>query len=231
MKVTRQTTLIEVPHLGSTLTVEYPFLQGTYFDLAEQIDAKQLQRPSMAQTASLVYDAFKNPADDKQISDEIKQIMKKDFFYTFNGLLYTPEGVYVQDNPEFSKEAKSANDLVMNEKDLQSRLGSNDPSIRFVPYGFKRESQTYQELEKNPLVIALAGKEGAEKLAYIASQHKEKPYLYALENVKEPTKRVAGLDSDWNGDRLYLNGNYHGYIACRHSFGVRPQNFSSGNKG
>ena len=93
MKVTRNETLIEVPHLGSTLTAVHPFLQGTYFQLADQIDAKQLQRPTMAQTASLIHDAYKNPGDDEQISKQIKQIMKNNYFYAFNGLLYTPSGV------------------------------------------------------------------------------------------------------------------------------------------
>ena len=229
-RIERRETRIIVPHLNGELTAVHPFLKGTYFHLARQIDKAGLQRPTMAQTASLVHDAYSNPNEDP-IHNEIKKIMKKDYFYAFNGLLYTPEGVYVQDNPEFSKEAKSADDLVMNEQNLQSRLSSNDPSIRFVPYGFKIEEQTYQELEKNPLVIALAGKEGAEKLAYIASQHKSKPYLFALENVKKPIKRVAGLDSYWDGDRLSIDGDNHGGNAGWCSFGVRSQKISSGNKG
>jgi len=228
-RIERGETRIIVPHLNGELTAVYPFLQGNYFDLARQIDKAGLQRPTIAQTASLVHDAYSNPNEDP-IHNEIKKIMKKDYFYAFNGLLYTPEGVYVQDNPEFSKEAKSADDLVMNEQNLQSRLSSNDPSIRFVPYGFKIEEQTYQELEKNSLVIALAGKEGAEKLAYIASQHKSKPYLFALENVKKPIKRGAGLYSGWYVGRLGIDGVGRGSNASGCSFGVRSQKISSGNK-
>ena len=228
-RIERGETRIMVPHLDGELIAVHPFLQGTYFQLADQIDAKQLQRPTMSQTASLIYDAYKNPNNDP-IYKEIKQIIKDNYFYAFNGLLYAPSGVYVQDNPEFAENASTSDDLIMNEQDLQSRLSSNDPSVRFVPYGFKVEEQTYQELEKNPFIIALAGQEGAEKLAYIASQNKSNPFLFSPEKVKKPVKRVAGLDSNWSGGRLNVDGDYLGVSADRRSFGVRPQNFSSGNK-
>jgi len=237
MKVTRGQTIIEVPHLEGNLQVIHPFLQGTYFNLAKRIDKQGLQRPTMAETVSLIHDAYKNPDDDEVISDEIKSRMKNRWFYTFNGILYTPQGAFLQDNPEFTENASTANDLIMNESDLKSRLGSreehgivysDDGLVRFVPYGFKRENQSPLELSKNSYVIALAGEEGADKLAYIASKHNEKPYLNTLIIGNEPVKRVAALDFDWYGGRLSVDGNYL-VLAGGCSFGV-AKNFSSGNK-
>ena len=229
MKVKRQETLIEVSHLDGSLTAVHPFLRGNYFDLPRQIPSEQ--RPTMAETASLVYDAYKNPNDDKAISDEIKSIMKNDLFYTFNGLLYTPSGVYIQDNPKLLENAKTNDDLRMSEKDLQSRLSSKeekgivfseDGSVRFLKgYDFKTKSQSSLELSKNPFVIALAGEEGAERLGYIADRNKTPPYLFALKDVKEPVKRVAGLGSCWFIVGLDVIGDDYGNCSGGRSFGVR----------
>jgi hypothetical protein len=227
-RLERQETKIRVPHRGGELTVIHPFLRGNYFNLAKKIDDRGLKRPTMAETASLVKYGYANSDD---IAENIRETMKSNYFYTFNGILYTPNGVLFQDNPEFPEDAQTANDLSMNEQDLISRLGSKeekgivfseDGKTRFLKgYDFKREYQTHNELSKNPFVVALAGEEGAEKLAYIASQHKEKPYLYALEPVKEPVKRVAALDSDWDGGRLDVIGDYQGVNVDWCSFGVR----------
>ena len=233
MKVERQETRIMVPHLSGELIVFHPFLQGTYVDSARKL-GKQMN--IMAQTASLAYDAYKNSKDDIQISNEIKQIMKNNWFYTANGNLWSKNhnGVYVQDHPEFEEDATNSDGLIMDEKDLQSRLSSReehgivyseDGSVRFVPHGFKIGMQTPEDLAKNAYIRALAGEEGAEKLAYIASQHKEKPYLNALENVQESIKRVAWLYSGWYVDRLDVIGNSHGVSPSGFSFRVVEKNF------
>ena len=240
MKVIRGETPIEVPHLDGNIKAIHPFFRGNYFNLANKIPSEQ--RPNMAETVSLIYDAYKNPEDDRGISKEIKSIMKKGLFYTFDGILYLPrEGILFQSNPEFSKGAKTADGLIMDKNNLISKLGSkeekgivysNDGSIRFLKgYNFKIEFQGSSDIVKNPFAISLAGQEGAEKLAYIVDQYKLNSYLSSIINPSGFFKRVAGVYSDWNHDWLDVDGNNRGSVDIGCSFRVvRPQKNSTGNQ-
>ena len=77
------------------------------------------------------------------------------------------------------------------------------------------------ELAKNPYIIALAGEEGADKLAEIADKYRNKPYLYSYESVKEPITRVSALNFDWVLEhRLNVNGTDRGNDWDSRAFGV-----------
>lgn len=118
-----RTYLTEIPHEGGKITFQHPSFRGTYGSLAQQIDAEGLQRPTSAQTASLVYDALKNPKGEYEAG--ILKILKDSWLVEFNGNLYLPKhegeeihnGVIVEANPTIENER-----LVMNRKALTERL-------------------------------------------------------------------------------------------------------------
>ncbi len=210
-----------VPHKGELINFEYPVVSGTYDAVARAIDKKELNRPTSAQTASLVYDAFQNK--DGKYESEIIQILKDAWFWEFTGNLYLPKskdeynnGVIIEDNPTIS-----GGKLVMNKNDLVKRLNDGDSNVRFVPFGFKVEDQTIKELEKNPYIIARYGEEGAEKITEIASEYKGSPYLYSFDSVNGETTRMSALNRDWNSGNML---NVIGLNWCDgdegHAFGV-----------
>ncbi|MDP1696089.1 MAG: hypothetical protein Q8L29_04200, partial [archaeon] len=73
-------------------------------------------------------------------------------------------------------------------------------------FGYKTDVQRPSELAKNAFVIALAGEEGAEKLAKIAENYRNNPGVWSFQNVDEEIARVSGLDGDYLGVRLLVNG-------------------------
>ncbi len=178
--------------------------------------------PTMPELVPLVYASLEN-----KNYDTAKNVVKtlRNHWITGNtGILYVPNGMYVQDNPKL-KEGR----ISMNQKTLERKLGkhgekgvvfSDDKSIRFTPYNYKRESQSALDLARNPGIITLTGsEENAEKLAKASEHYKLKPYFWALENVDSPQTRVAGLDSYYFGGGLDVDaGGSGGDGRC--SFGV-----------
>lgn len=77
------------------------------------------------------------------------------------------------------------------------------------------------ELAKNSYVIALAGEEGADKLARVVVKYKNQPLLWALTSVTEPQTKVSTLYSFWDfGRRLGVDGLSHGGSRNGRAFGV-----------
>ncbi len=152
--------------------------------------------------------------------------MKDKWLWGFTGILYTPKTIYILDNPE------TRNGMpFMEESELVKKLEKNDLSVRQVEYGFGTESMSALDLAKNKFVIALAGEEGADKLAQTADTFKIKPYLFGLKQVNENKTRVSALYSiSYLVQRLNVDGNNHGNLRSGCAFGVRRKNFSSGNK-
>ncbi len=222
MKVKRTPSIIQVPHLEGNIKIQHPFFHGDYFGLAKQIDENGLKRPTMAEVVSLVYDAYKNPDDDKAISNEIKEI---ELLYSFEGLLNSSEGVFIQDNPDFKKNAKHSNHLIMDEKDLKLRLGSreengviygDDELTRFVPNGFETKQLTSKEVVNHSFIIGLIGKEGAEKLSYIIDHNENKSIDLMIYETKDDIKRVPVF-------QLTPSIRFYGIGACvdeLESFGI-----------
>jgi len=214
-----KSSLNEVPHGEGTLTFQYPSFKGTYGKVAELIDSEGLKRPTSPELASLVYDAWKNPKGEGE--SEILKILKNNWFWEFTGNFYLPKsneevnnGVIIVYNPDIKNGV-----LSMDKSSLIKRLNENDSDVKFVPFGYKTETQTPNELEKNSYIIARYGEEGAEKIAEVSSKYKVNPYLFSFKSVDEERQRMSALDYDWGGYRLDVGGiwddDYDG-----HSFGV-----------
>ncbi len=204
-----KTYLTDIPHEKGKLTFQYPSFRGTYGSLAEQIDKEGLQRPTSAQTASLVYDAFQNQKGEYEAG--ILKILRDSWLVEFNGNLYLPKneggevhnGVIIEANPKIENGR-----LVMNKKDLIERLRKNDPNVKFVPFGYSTGEQSTHKLAKNPYIIARYGEEGADKIADLASKYKRNPRVWSFESIDSEIVRMSALgDSDWNGGRLHVYGN------------------------
>jgi hypothetical protein len=195
----------------------------TFGGLREADYGERFRMPTMPEIVPLVYASLKN-----QDYDTAKNVVKtlRDRWITGNtAVLYVPDGMFVQDNPEMKNGR-----ILMSQKVLEGKLGStqekgvvfsDDRTIRFTPYNYARESQTPLQLSSNTGVVALVGgEENAEKPAKASEHYKAKPYFWALDNVDSPQVRVAGLFSGDFGVRLFVVANGSEYDDDRCSFGV-----------
>jgi len=201
-----------VPHQDTKLTFIHPHHgPGTYAEVNDSIESAGLERPTVEQTASLVYRAFHS---DDSYSNGIKDLMKTNWLWAFTGNLWVPDGVYIQNNPPI------VDGKVQMEQSALEELADTDPNIRFVPFGFKTEEMPPAELAQNPYVIALAGPEGAEKLAKVAEKHQKDPYVWVLTNPTQPQTRVSVVDSNGVDRRLGVDGYGRGNSRVGCAFGV-----------
>jgi len=207
MKIQEGKTYLTVPHESGELVFQHPPFRGTYGNVAEQVGKEGLKRPNSSETASLIYDALQNPKGEYE--SQILDILKDNWFWEFTGNLYLPKsneevsnGVIIEDNPTIVNGR-----LNMDKKTLIKRLQADDKSVRFVPFGYKIEAQTPEELGKNPYIVARYGEEGAEKIAKIASQFKHNPHIWRFNSVDEETARMSALDRSGDfGSRLNVFG-------------------------
>ena len=219
-------------HAGKEIIFVYPASgPGTYADVRSKISEGKLKMPTMSETASLVYSAWQN--SEEKYSKEIINLLKSKWLWANNGILWAKKGVYVQDNPP----VKDGN-IIMDEKRLEKKLSncqygimkSCDESIRFTEYGFDLESQNAYNLAKNRFVIALAGTEGAEKLAKTAEKYPSKPYVFGFNRPDENKIRVAALGSYWGDGRLFVFGVFHDYGWLGFASGVSKTGEASPRK-
>jgi len=169
LRVEEQRTKLFAPHNGGELTFLHPpYGPDTYANVGLAIVQDNLRRPSMGETASLVHAAFNS---DNKYSTEIKDIMRQAWLWGFTGTLYTPDGAFIQDDPEIRDGMP-----FMDRGSLEQKLKEGDPTVRFVPFGYKVGEISPLELAKNPYVVGLAGEEGAEQLARVADKYSGKPY-------------------------------------------------------
>ena len=195
--------------------------------LRDPIYGKGFRMPTIPELVHLVYSSLENKKGYKTAKNVVKTL--NSHWITGNtGILYAPEGMFVQDNPEL----KNFGRISMDQKTLQSKLGSHeeigvkfsdDGSVRFTPYNFERKSQTPLKLSRNTGIIALVGgKENAEKLAKASEHYRAKSYFRALEKGPSVT-RVAGLSSDYLliNSRLVVDADDVESFVSRFSFGVQ----------
>jgi len=209
--------LTGISHEGGTRSFQHPAFTGKYGSVAEQIDDNGLKRPNSAETASLVYDAWKNPQG--KYESEIIKILKDRGLWEFTGNLYLPKsnkeinnGVILETNPTITN-----GKLNMNKKSLIERLQDNNPLVKFVPFGYKTGRQSVLGLMKNPYIIARYGEEGAEKIAEVASKYEKKPNL-RLDFVNEGKIGMSALGSWGFSNGLVVSD---GYINVCRAFGVK----------
>ncbi len=178
---------------------------------------------TMPELVPLVYASLENKEYDT--AKNVIKTLRNHWITGDTGILYVPEGMFVQDNPKL-KDGR----ISMNQKALEKKLGSHeekgvvfsdDKTIRFTPYNYGRESQTPLELSANTGIIALvAGKENAEKLAKASEHYKKGPCFWALQDVDSPQKRVAVLFSYDFAGRLVVLAFDSEVDVVRYSFGV-----------
>jgi len=201
----------------------------TFRMLRESDYGKGFRMPTMSELVPLVYASLEN--EDHDTAKNVVETLKRNWITGNTGILYAPEGMFVQDNPEL-KDGK----ILMNQKALESKLGSHrergvmfsdDRSVRFTPYKFtpykfKIGSQSALDLARNSGIIALVGGgENAEKLAKASEHYRAEPYFRALKNVDSPQTRIVDLFSGDFVDRLYVNAYGSEDSDKRFSFGVQ----------
>jgi len=167
---------LTAPHEGRDLSFLVP--QGCAFsshicaiDSGENfVETQKLLRkeglicPTLAEVASIIYAAHQNPKN--KYSQAVISLIEEGFIWVNNGILAVPnKGVYVVDHPKARWSAH------FGESGLVKRLKAGDKSVRFTPFGYESFNIPAKNLSKNKLLIALAGEEGAEKLAEVASKY------------------------------------------------------------
>ena len=224
--VNAKKTYFEVPHKEGKITFQYPAFQGFYGEVAEQIDKENLQRPTSAETASLVYYAFQN--QEGKYEKEIISCLEHRWLWEFTGNLYIPKsdekinkGVILDNNPEIT-----GNMLKLDKDSLIKRLQENDSLVKFVPFGYNIGEQSTFKLKNNPYIVARYGKEGAKKIAKVASNFHIKPTLWSEKNVISEFSRMSALGHNWGlGNRLIVAGGYSGLgsFGVGRAFGIVKQ--------
>jgi len=189
---------------------------------------KGFRIPTMPELVPLIYVSLENKKKYKAAKNVVRTL--RNHGITGNtGVLYVPEGIFVQDNPKL-KDGK----ISMNQKTLEKKLGSyeekgvvfsNNKTIRFTPYNYKREEQTPLELSRNTGIIALTGsEENAEKLAKasnIASEVYFWPWdFWILEDIDSSIISVADLRWTKLLNRFNVNADNSEYGKGKYSFGV-----------
>ncbi len=210
-------TRFTIPHDGKRLTFIYPpFGLNHTFNNAVAIERADLAKPTFAELTSLL-GAVLPPNDTNRL--EILKLIESKWLFAYTGILYVPDkGAYIQDNPKIRGQ-----EIFMEESDLIKKLDEKDPSVRYVPFGFKIGTMIPLELRENPFVIGLAGKYGARTLARVAEQHNRMPNLGSYSLVEQPVTAFSVLISFWdsNGElsiRCWPGDNRVGY-----TFGIEKK--------
>lgn len=230
LEVVEQRTQLIAPHNGGKLTFLHPpYGHGTYANVGSGIETDKLKRPTMAETASLVYASFNSPEDSRYIrySNEIKDIIRQALLWAYTlSKQYTLRpinGVFVYDESNgerFSGLNGSKLEQMLGQRQEHGVVYSDDGLLRFIQFGYKVGEMSSLELAKNSYVIALAGEEGAEKLAGIADKYRNKPYLLSFKSVDRNMTRVSAISSRDSGRRLSVGGYGIGNHGVGRAFGV-----------
>ena len=233
MQSKQQKTELTVQHQGKPLTHVHPFYgPNTYSGLKTNVEADGLAMATLPEAASIVHDAYclDQPTDfDQERAKEIHGIMKNRWIYATSKSLWIPDqGVKVFPD----------NGLISLPDVLKSRIGELTPSeleqmlevleqhpelVNSADFGYETGTLgSSLKLATNAYTKALAGEEGAERLAEVSDKHRiKKPYLGAFDNVKKPSITVSRLGSSWIFDgRLDVNGDGHGGDRGSLAFGV-----------
>ena len=202
--------------------------------LRENDYGEGFRMPTIPELVPLIYASLGNK--NYNTTKNVVKTLKKDWITGDTGILYVPEGMFVQDNPELKD-----GQISMNQTALEKRLGSHkergvifsdNRSVRFTSYDFKRKSQTPLELSINTGIIALVGgEENAEKLAKASEHYRLKPYFYTLKNVGSSITRIADLDSSYLfTGKLTVDADHIEDFANQCSLGVQKIKQKAENK-
>lgn len=209
-------TEMDFPHQGKILTAVHPFYGPANSRTLQNLIRKEgYVEPTSAQLTSFIHEYFNG---DEPQAKEVNQIMKNRHFKGFTGILYIPQEqiAHFIDYPEFSK------DSIVNRDNLFERLTESYAQVPFEH--LKEGSVNWRKVAKHPYFVAWAGgKEGAEKLAKLASKHPRKEAYIGVPNVsylKKSIAEIAMLGSSWDGFGLCVYS-YDQNLYIGHTFGVQ----------
>ena len=224
-RVVRGRVELIVDHEGKELPFIHPS-QGphNYQTVGRSILSRNLKIPTGDQTASLIYAAYNSEEPEFK---EVRGIMHDNWVWVYNRNLWTPDGVYVVQDPNAVGTSEE-----LTQKELESRLEggesvgnvrfSKDRTVRFALKGnYRLGEHTPESLAEDGFMIASYSVDGARKLSEISTKpdfKNKSPYIWGVDNPKEPVQRVSALDSSV-GDGLYVDGNDHGDTGG-YAFGV-----------
>jgi hypothetical protein len=218
-----------IPHEGGEIAVAHPFYKpNTYRNVGAEILGNNQRIPTGDEAASFIYSAYCSKLKDEPEFEEARSIMKNNWFWVFNRVLWTPKGVYVIQDPEAVGRSQDLDEselekYLSDSKEIKGVSFSKDNKVRFAKRGtYELGTNNYSDLAKNGFVIASHGLEGAEKLSEVSKQFHSKPYIYGLD-TKVPEQRVSALGGDGGfDDGLGVDGSFFGGYGGGLGFGVFP---------
>ena len=233
MQSKQQKTELTVQHQGKELTHVHPFYgPNNYEGLKTSVEADSLTMATLPEAASIVHDAYclDQPTDfDQEKAKEIHGIMKNRWIYAASKSLWIPDqGVKVfPDNGLISLPDHLKGKIgELSQNELEQMLEVLEQSLELVnsaDFGYETGTLgSSLKLATNAYTKALAGEEGAERLAEVSDKHRiKKPYLGAFDNVKKPLITVSRLDSSrvFDGRLVVRGGSLGGYWGS-YAFGA-----------
>jgi len=214
-------TEMDFPHQGKILTAIHPFYgPGNSLNLLSQIRGSSKNptgcvEPTSSQVTSFVHEYFNG---EESQAKQVNEIMEDEYFKGFTGILYLPQEkiAHFIDYPEFDRNS------YVDKDNLLKRL---DESYAQVPFKDIKESYVdWKKVAEHPYLVAWGGgKEGAEKLAELASKDPKKEVSILVPDVsilREPIAKVAMLCSSEGSNRLIVNSRVPGDYEDSFAFGV-----------
>ncbi len=208
---------MEFPHKGKIMAAGYPFFgPANSKTLQAQIKQEEYLEPTFSELVSFIHRYF---GEEGTKAAKIKEIMNTKYFVGFTGILYLPKKneVYFKDRPVF------ASGSIVDVDNLESRLKLNEAHAKVSLDNLKTGTLPWDQIPGHPLFIAIAGEEGAEKLAELASKHRDKNgyiFLPDISNFTSPQARIPLLYSYQEGRSLTVSLNGAGYSTNSYSFGL-----------
>jgi hypothetical protein len=224
-----------------SIPLELPYINPAGDGIASLKGYKRDTRMStMPEFLNLIYAAIKNQDDSENARDIIDILRSGREFLVDTGVLFTPEEMYVQDNPMITSEVnmyggytkvikmdeEGRQPLTMQEENQVSF--SRDGKTRATYYKLKSGKLDLLELSKNPGIAALVGgKENAEKMSEFLGLYGKTLFLWHMGNVAKgyQEKGLLALKSDREGIffniRLsrsmdyYSNNSYSNFLVVR----------------
>ncbi|MBU3940592.1 MAG: hypothetical protein KKH88_01555 [Nanoarchaeota archaeon] len=221
--MTKQTPRVEIGRIelivdyeGKDLAFVHP-LQGPndYQTVGKGILARNLTIPTGSQIASLIQGAYSSEEPEFK---EVQNIMRNKWLWVFNRNLWTPEGVYVVNDPEVIGMSQPLDVDNLRSKliveDVYGIRASEDGNIRFAPKdSYRLGEHTKESLTDDSFMIASFGKAGAEVLADFSTKFRYKPAVWGVDvqEGQDNVQRVSALNSGRGlNSRLYVDGGSHG---------------------
>ncbi|MEK6792279.1 MAG: hypothetical protein AABX96_01050 [Nanoarchaeota archaeon] len=221
---------------------------GRFSDLRKEnygrYSGKNFVRGTFGEQLTLLHGAYLNTNNRNFAADELISLVNNKGVSGDTGILYTPELIVVQDNPEINpKNEVIGHGILMDLDHLVSKIGetkikgvrfSNDLKIRAIPYKFAEETlQTIDQIKENPFLIALTGDINApEKLAQIFEIIKDQNKFHQMkipegifvEGLNTDSEHMIRIPTIRRPNTISINGNFDYYWGffntASYSFGI-----------